>query len=137
MPPADPAQNSHLSARNGPIRRRWPASVYGQGTEPDPRFSLANERTLLAWVRTCLALIAAGVSVEVFLDQVDDSLRRLLAAALVVLGLVGALNAFGRWSRSERALRLDRPLPGQVFGAVLTTGIALVALALLVASFWP
>jgi putative membrane protein len=43
--------------------QRKPASVYGQDDEPDPRFSLANERTALAWMRTALALVAAGVGV--------------------------------------------------------------------------
>ena len=43
--------------------QRKPASVYGQGDEPDPRFSLANERTALAWMRTALALVAAGVAI--------------------------------------------------------------------------
>ncbi len=36
--------------------------MYAQGTEPDPRFSLANERTFLAWIRTSLALLATGVA---------------------------------------------------------------------------
>lgn len=44
--------------------RRWP-SVYAHGSEPDPRFTLANERTHLAWLRTSLALIAAGVGIEI------------------------------------------------------------------------
>ena len=35
--------------------RRWPSRVYAHGHEPDPRFSLANERTFLAWIRTALA----------------------------------------------------------------------------------
>jgi putative membrane protein len=43
--------------------QRKPASVDGQGDEPDPRFSLANERTALAWMRTALALVAAGVAI--------------------------------------------------------------------------
>ena len=41
-------------------RHRFPATVYRHGTEPDPRFTLANERTLLAWIRTALGLIAGG-----------------------------------------------------------------------------
>lgn len=45
---------------------RFPQSVYGQGEEPDARFSLANERTFLAWIRTSLALIAGGVALEAF-----------------------------------------------------------------------
>ena len=43
--------------------QRKPASVYGQGDEPDPRFSLVNERTALAWMRTALALVAAGIAI--------------------------------------------------------------------------
>lgn len=31
------------------------------GEEPDPRFTLANERTFLAWTRTALALLASAV----------------------------------------------------------------------------
>lgn len=30
-------------------------------SSPDPRFSLANERTVLAWLRTSLAFVAAGL----------------------------------------------------------------------------
>ncbi|HET8988949.1 MAG TPA: DUF202 domain-containing protein, partial [Humibacillus sp.] len=44
--------------------RRFPRSVYEHGEDPDPRFSLANERTFLAWVRTSLAFVAAGLAVE-------------------------------------------------------------------------
>jgi putative membrane protein len=43
--------------------QRKPESVYGQGDEPDPRFSQASERTALAWMRTALALVAAGIAI--------------------------------------------------------------------------
>ncbi len=46
---------------SGPVGQRRPVSLYRQGTEPDPRFSMANERTALAWVRTSLAMVAGGV----------------------------------------------------------------------------
>ena len=45
-------------------RRRFPRSVFDGGEDPDPRFSLANERTFLAWLRTGLALVVAGLAVE-------------------------------------------------------------------------
>ena len=32
------------------------------GEAPDYRFSLANERTFLAWIRTALGFLAAGVA---------------------------------------------------------------------------
>jgi putative membrane protein len=100
--------------------------VYGVGDEPDPRFSFANERTTLAWLRTALALIAAGVSVEVFLGSLAGGLRRAIAAILLVLGVVTSVGAFVRWSRNERALRDRRPLPGT--GVALTLAYALAAI---------
>lgn len=44
--------------------RRFPDGLYKRGSEPDARFSLANERTFLAWIRTALALIAGGVALD-------------------------------------------------------------------------
>ena len=35
----------------------------GEGREPDPRFTFANERTFLAWSRTALALVVAGLGI--------------------------------------------------------------------------
>ena len=55
---------------------RWPARVYGEGAEPDPRFTFANERTFLAWLRTALALVVAGVAVDVLAESGDADGRR-------------------------------------------------------------
>ena len=43
------------------LRRHRDYALQDVGEDPDPRFTFANERTLLAWNRTALALIAAGV----------------------------------------------------------------------------
>lgn len=91
---------------------RRPASVYGVGEEPDPRFTLANERTALAWMRTGLTLVAGGVA----LVSVSGltSLPRWWALAGAVSCTGGgllAVRAVAGWSRVERALRLRRPLP--------------------------
>ncbi len=62
------------------MEKRWPGWVYDEGSEPDPRFSFANERTLLAWVRTGLALLAGGVALHAFPLSISPNLRRGSAA---------------------------------------------------------
>ena len=106
-------------------RLLWPAWVYQAGTRPDPRFSLANERTFLAWVRTSLALLAGGVALDAVTLDGSQGLQSVLAVSLVMLGLFGAGVAWVRWAVTERAMRLGRPLPG-------TAALAWLALVLLV-----
>jgi putative membrane protein len=111
---------------------RWPGSVYREGDEPDPRFTFANERTFLAWLRTALGLIVAGVAVDALAESGEVAGYRVLAGALVVLGLAASSLAFFRWMANETAMRLGRPLPGMTLGPVLAGGIALVAVGLVV-----
>lgn len=115
-------------------RRRWPGRVYGVGEEPDPRFSFANERTFLAWVRTALALLAAGVAVDVFVDDLDDGLRIGLAVGLTLLGMACSLGAYLRWASSERALRQRLPLPTSTTLPLLAFGVTLLGLVVFVAT---
>jgi putative membrane protein len=105
-------------------RRRWPGSVYSEGAEPDPRFTFANERTFLAWIRTSLALVAAGVAVEAFVSGLGEGTRTALAAALIGLGVATSVTAYGRWMAAERALRQNRPLPAPVLAPLLGYGVA-------------
>lgn len=107
------------------MRRRYPRSVFGHGTEPDPRFSLANERTFLAWIRTSLALVAVGVALEALELQIQPTLRTAVAVIFVVLGFLAALHAWVAWVRTERSLRLSRALPGPSTGPVVAVGICL------------
>lgn len=113
--------------------RRFPRRVYGSGVEPDVRFSLANERTYLAWVRTSLALLAVGVALEALPLRIDRSFG--LAASLVFIGLgaVAPVQAWLGWMRVERALRQARPLPGPAMAGPLGLGV-FVGGALLVAA---
>ena len=111
-------------------RQRWPARVYGDGEEPDYRFSLANERTFLAWLRTGLALVAAGVAVDVVDLSLSPAMTTTLASFLLLLGAGCAVLAFVRWSGSERAMRLGAPLPALGVTATFFAG-ALTVLALL------
>ncbi|WP_219412607.1 YidH family protein [Pseudonocardia nigra] len=107
--------------------RRRPRWVYTAGSEPDPRFSLANERTFLAWIRTALALLAAAVAVDALRVPADPRLRTALAVALGLAGLVLPVVAALRWAVAERALREERPLPGGTVVPLLA--VLLVAVA--------
>ena len=93
----------HEEAREEAEAERWRPRQLRDGTDPDPRFTLANERTLLAWLRTTLALLAAGVAVDVVDIGVPDPMTRALAAMLLTLGALCPLLAFARWAMAERA----------------------------------
>ncbi|GAA3210799.1 YidH family protein [Actinocorallia longicatena] len=107
-------------------RRRRPRAVYDVGDEPDPRFSLANERTFLAWIRTSLALLATGVALEA-ISKSHDLAVRFTSALLVSLAIAGPVFGFVRWMQSERALRQDRALPGGAFLPAVTLTVAVAA----------
>ncbi|WP_231121581.1 YidH family protein [Motilibacter peucedani] len=99
------------------------------GEEPDYRFSLANERTLLAYVRTALALMAAGVGL---LQISDHRVDEVAGAALVVLGVAVALASYPRWWGVESALRRAQPLPLTRLPAVLAAALAVAGVVVLV-----
>lgn len=121
-------------------RNRWPHRLYAEGGDPDPRFSLANERTFLAWIRTSLALLAAGVGVEA-LNAVPGSvaspLRTVLTVLLLSAGIGCAVGAFHRWFSIERALRLGRTLPAPKLAPLLGYGIAIAGVLACVLMFLP
>lgn len=120
-----------LSGTEGSMGR-FPRSVYAKGTEPDPRFSLANERTFLAWIRTSLALLAAGVALEALELPIQPGLRLASSILFVLLALVAAVQSWVGWMRTERSLRLDRALPGPSLGVLLAGGVCAVIVLLAV-----
>ena len=109
-----------------------PTDPRGVGRDPDPRFTLANERTYLAWNRTALALIGGGLAAGQLLDFDSRATRLIVALPPIVLGLALALMSYRRWEANERALRLDEPLPT---GApwLLAIGVAVVGVIVTVA----
>ncbi len=138
-PNRDAAAHGRPCERSEPVLRhdegvtnRQPRWVYDEGDEPDPRFTLANERTFLAWVRTSLAMLAGGVALHALTTPGPDHLRTILAVGLIVLGAVVGAGSFVRWARVERAMRRHEPLPPFGLGIVMTVALVLVAVMLVI-----
>ena len=118
--------------RPTPGRSRLAEKLLPGGTEPDPRFTLANERTFLAWIRTSLALLAGGIAVEAFTSDVfPEPVRRGLAVLLLLLGMLLSAGSAVRWLRVEGSLRTQRPLPLPLIAPLLAAGCAVVAAAVI------
>ncbi|WP_327282673.1 MULTISPECIES: DUF202 domain-containing protein [unclassified Streptomyces] len=112
--------------------RLWfaPQRLRDEGETPDYRFSLANERTFLAWIRTALALVGGGFAVDQFLPDLRWGVRVGMALALLVVGAACALRAVNHWVRCERAMRRGEDLPLSRFPVVLSLGVGLVAVSM-------
>ena len=106
-------------------RDRFPRDPRAVGKDPDYRFSLANERTFLAWIRTALALSAGGLAAATILD--DFRGEQYLGVGLLALGFFTAATSYRRWASNERAMRLDRPLPPSRLPMMMAVGVAAVA----------
>lgn len=95
------------------------------GSDPDVRFSYANERTFLAWNRTALALIAAGLAIVSLLPDFEwDWGARAIGVPLIALGAILSYTSYRRWEGNERAMRTGAPLPPSTLPRVLAIGIA-------------
>lgn len=129
-----PVQRSHdadTDGASGPVRR--PHRVYAVGEEPDVRFSFANERTALAWMRTALALIAGGLALLTLTALINaPAIYDVLAIGLCAAGGLISLGALVGWARNERALRLKQPLPAPIMLLIVVVGTTVFALALVV-----
>jgi len=109
------------------------------GTEPDPRFTYANERTFLAWSRTALALVVAGLGIVQLLPPFPGVPwgRHVLGVPLIVLGAVVSVTAYLEWRRTQAAMRRSEPIPQSVLPRILVatiTGIAALSAVVLLVS---
>lgn len=114
-------------------RRRWPRSVYDVGEEPDCRFSFANERTFLAWIRTALGLLGAGLALSALDVGLPEPAGHVIAMTVIAIALLCAMTAWFRWAAAEKALRQSLPLPGSRAVAMLTGGLVVAAVVLIAA----
>lgn len=90
------------------IPRRW----YDEGEDPDYRFTLANERTFLAWLRTGLALVGGAIVLTQLVPPFAIAgLRTGLAALLALSGTLLSAFSYRRWVRVQWAMRTGKSLP--------------------------
>lgn len=115
------------------VTDRHPRWVYDAGSEPDPRFSLANERTFLAWVRTALGIVAGAVALHSLGVPGTDWVRTTVVLVLLALAALCTGLACLWWARVERAMRLRQPLPAFSLGLVMTGAIVVITVLLGVA----
>ncbi|MGJ6123321.1 DUF202 domain-containing protein [Mycolicibacterium sp. Y3] len=106
-------------------RRKPPLRTVG--SDPDYRFTLANERTFLAWVRTGLALLAGAVALASLVHDFGPRAMRIsITAFLLILSLTVTVGAYLRWDRTERTLREKRSLPTDPLPRIMVAGVAIV-----------
>jgi putative membrane protein len=132
---AAPVSAAPVSAAPAPDAR----TGLDAGTEPDPRFTLANERTFLAWNRTALALVVAGLGIVQLLPPFPGVPwgRHVLGVPLIVLGAGVAVTAYVEWQRTQAAMRRGAPIPRSVLPWILAatiTGVAVMSAAVLLVS---
>ena len=95
----------------------------------DYRFTLANERTFLAWIRTSLALLAGGLAVRELVSTFDVGwARTALAVACILLSVAVTVLGYRQWLMSQQAMRAGEPLPRSPGVPLLSAGVVLVAI---------
>lgn len=103
------------------------------GTDPDVRFSYANERTFLAWNRTALAMITAGLAITQLLPPFDvPGGRRMIGLPLIAIGTLVSVASFFQWQRNERAMRLGQSLPRSILPVLVAAAVAISSVVALV-----
>ncbi len=110
-------------------RARW----WDEGTDPDYRFSLANERTFLAWIRTALALLAGAVALKQLVPSFAiPGMRTGLSVMMTGLGLAIAITAYRQWAGNEAAMRHGRTLPRSALLPWVSGVLALAAIIVVI-----
>ena len=108
-----------------------------EGEEPDYRFTLANERTFLAWIRTSLAILAGGVLLEQFAAKQDSKIEiTIISISVCILSLILSIVAYRRWRANEIAMRHKSRLPISSDLLIFTIGLTIVSVSILGVLVW-
>ncbi|MGW0246269.1 YidH family protein [Nocardia goodfellowii] len=92
----------------------------------DYRFTLAAERTFLAWIRTALTLLAGGVAAHELIGNFGiPVVRTAMATATIGLAAIVAAGALLRWRAIDSAIRRDASLPASTLMPVLAVAITI------------
>ncbi|MGR5092456.1 YidH family protein [Vibrio maritimus] len=104
------------------------------GEAPDYRFSLANERTYLAWIRTSLASLAGAIALDQLTPGLASPLVRVLISSFLCLcaGLL-AVFAYRRWADNEKAMRNKAQLRYTSFLKVISGTMLLLTVTVILA----
>lgn len=114
-------------------RVRRPKFIYSHGSEPDPEYTLANERTFLSWIRTGLAFIAGGIVLNAFAVDMAVDTRKTLSILLLGIGSIISLWAWISWARVERSVRERTPLKSSPALTLLSGTVIAVAVIVAIA----
>ena len=106
-------------------------------SEPDYRYTLANERTFLAWVRTALALLAAAVAIVQFAPDLGPQwFREACGVGFALLAAAASAGGLWRWLTTQRAMRRGEHLDQGLLPAAVTVGLATAATGVVVVLVW-
>lgn len=126
---------SSLDERPEPGSWLPPVRLHRVGEDPDYRFTLANERTFLAWIRTSLALLAGGIAVIKLVPSFSVAWgRHLLGIPLVLISIGVSFWAYGHWFAAERAMRLRQTLPASWLPVMLGGAVGAIGVIALIVS---
>jgi len=115
----DPGDGGAGEKDEGPLESR---------PQIDVRFSYANERTFLAWNRTALALVTAGLAITQLLPPFDvPGGRKMIGMPLIILGIVLAIASLRQWRKNEEAMHKGEPLPASPLPMIVAVVIGLSA----------
>lgn len=105
--------------------------------EIDVRFTYANERTFLAWNRTALAMVTAGLAITQLLPPFRiPGGRKMIGIPLIVVGTVVSIVSYFQWQRNQRAMERGEPLPRSLLPMTVAAVVAVsAAVALVLAAF--